>query len=190
MEKKRCDWCLKDNIYKNYHDTEWGIPIHDDKKFFEKLILDGAQAGLSWYTILVKRDNYKKAFANWDVKKVAKFDGKKVEELMQNSGIVRNRLKILSAIGNAKAFIQIQKEFGSFDKYVWSFVGNKTKVNYPKSMKEIPVTSPESDALSQDLKKRGMKFVGSTIIYAFMQAAGLVDDHLVDCFRKKIKKID
>ena len=182
--KIRCPWCEKDDLYRSYHDQEWGFPVHDDRKFFEKLILDGAQAGLSWYTILSKRENYRKAFADWDVHKVARFTERKMEKLMLDSGIVRNRLKIRSAVQNAKVFILIQKEFGSFDSYVWSFVNHRQIINYPKIMKDIPVTSPESDALSADLKKRGMSFVGSTIIYAFMQAAGLVDDHLVSCWRK------
>ncbi len=185
-EKIRCPWCEKDDLYRNYHDNEWGFPVHDDRKFFEKLILDGAQAGLSWYTILSKRENYRKAFADWDVHKVARFTEKKMEKLLLDPGIVRNRLKIKSAVQNAKVFIGIQKEFGSFDSYVWSFVNHKQIINYPNIMKEVPITSPESDALSKDLKKRGMSFVGSTIIYAFMQAAGLVDDHLFSCFRKEI----
>lgn len=184
IEKIRCPWCEKDDLYRNYHDLEWGFPVHDDRRFFEKLILDGAQAGLSWYTILSKRENYRKAFADWDVHKVARFTEKKMEKLMLDPGIVRNRLKIRSAVQNAKVFIQIQKEFGSFDSYVWSFVGCRQIINSPESMKDIPTTSPESDALSKDLKKRGMSFVGSTIIYAFMQAAGLIDDHLVSCWRK------
>lgn len=189
-EKIRCPWCEKDDLYRNYHDNEWGFPVHDDRKFFEKLILDGAQAGLSWYTILTKRENYRKAFADWDVHKVARFTEKKMEKLLLDPGIVRNRLKIKSAVQNAKVFIQIQKEFGSFDSYVWSFVNHKQIINYPKIMIEVPVTSPESDALSKDLKKRGMSFVGSTIIYAFMQAAGLLDDHLVSCFRKKANSVN
>lgn len=183
-ERIRCPWCEKDDLYRNYHDLEWGFPVHDDRKFFEKLILDGAQAGLSWYTILSKRENYRKAFADWDVHKVARFTEKKLEKLMLDPGIVRNRLKIKSAVQNARVFIQIQKEFGSFDFYVWSFVNHRQIVNSPEIMKDIRITSPESDALSKDLKKRGMSFVGSTIIYAFMQAAGLVDDHLVSCWRK------
>lgn len=183
--KVRCPWCEKDDIYRDYHDHEWGIPIHDDRTLFAKLILDSAQAGLSWYTILVRRESYREAFANWDVQKVSRFGEKEKKALLQNAGIIRNKLKIASAVNNAKAFIKIQEEFKSFNNYVWNFTSNKTIINYPKSMQEIPASSPESDALSKDLKKRGFSFVGSTIIYAFMQAAGLFDDHLVSCFRKE-----
>lgn len=180
-KKERCPWCNTDPIYIEYHDHEWGVPVHDDKKLFEFLILEGAQAGLSWLTILKRRKGYKKAFANFNVKKVANFSDEKVEELLLDPGIIRNRLKVKSAVNNAKLFLQIQKEFGSFDHYCWQFVDNKTIVNKWEKISDIPATSKESDAFSKDLKKRGFKFVGSTIIYAFMQAVGMVDDHLVNC---------
>ncbi|HYD57271.1 MAG TPA: DNA-3-methyladenine glycosylase I [Burkholderiales bacterium] len=167
-----------------YHDEEWGVPVHDDRVHFEFLTLEGAQAGLSWETILNKRENYRKAFAGFDPRKVSRFDGKKILSLMKNEGIVRNRLKIESTITNAKAFLAVQKEFGSFDAYVWRFVGGKPKVNSRRSLKDIPAKTAESDALSKDLLKRGFRFVGSTIIYAYMQATGLVDDHLNGCDRK------
>ncbi|MBL1213415.1 MAG: DNA-3-methyladenine glycosylase I [Ignavibacteriae bacterium] len=179
----RCEWCGTDPLYIKYHDEEWGVPLHDDRKLFEFLILEGAQAGLSWITILKKRENYIKAFDNFDPVKVSRFSEKKIEKLLQNPGIVRNKMKINSAVGNAKAFLKIQKEFGSFDKYIWSFVGGKPIVNKWKSLKEIPAMTRESDAMSKDLKKRGFKFVGSTICYAFMQAVGMVNDHIVKCFR-------
>jgi len=166
-----------------YHDEEWGVPLHDNRRLFEAIILDGAQAGLSWQTILNKRENYRKAFDNFNAKKIANYDGKKIEDLMQNAGIVRNRLKINSAIENAKAFLEVQKEFGSFDNYMWSFVGGKPIKNKIKTIKDIPVTTKESDALSKDLKERGFKFVGSTIMYAHMQAVGMVNDHEMSCFR-------
>ena len=167
----------------NYHDEEWGVPIHDDNTLFEFLILEGAQAGLSWTTILKKRDNYRKAYDNFDPKRVVKFSESKQQELLQNEGIVRNRLKVLASVTNAKAFLEVQKEYGSFDKYIWGFVDGKTIQNSWKSMKEIPVTTIESDRMSKDLKKRGFKFVGSTICYAFMQATGMINDHTTDCFR-------
>ncbi len=182
-EKGRCEWCGTDPLYVKYHDEEWGVPVHDDRKLFEFLILEGAQAGLSWITILKKRENYIKAFDNFDPLKVSRYSEKKIEKLLQNPGIVRNKLKINSAVGNAKAFLKIQKEYGSFDKYIWSFVGGKPIINKWKSLKEIPVTTKESDAMSKDLKKRGFKFVGSTICYAFMQAVGMVNDHTKKCFR-------
>jgi len=183
MSEKRCEWAENSYpAYEKYHDEEWGKPVHDDKTHFEFLILESAQAGLSWSTVLNKREGYRKAFADFDVEKVAKYDENKIEELIQNPEIIRNRLKINAAVNNAKLFIDVQKEFGSFNKYIWSFVGSKTIVGNWKSMKEVPATSPESDALSKDLKKRGFKFVGSTIIYAHMQATGLVNDHTVDCF--------
>ncbi|HEY9117787.1 MAG TPA: DNA-3-methyladenine glycosylase I [Roseivirga sp.] len=182
--KKRCAWCENTfDDYIKYHDEEWGVPVHDDRKHFEFLILEGAQAGLSWATILKRRDGYRAAFADFDPVEVAKFSQEKVEALLLDPGIIRNRLKVQGTVINAQKFLEVQKEFGSFDQYIWSFVGGKTIVNSPKSMKEIPATSPESDALSKDLKKRGFKFVGSTIIYAHMQACGLVNDHTVDCFR-------
>ena len=179
-----CFWATSPAMLK-YHDEEWGVPVHDDRLLFEFLILEGAQAGLSWYTILRKRENYRRAFAGFDPIKVSKFNAAKVESLMQDAGIVRNRLKILSAIQNAKSFLAVQKEFGSFDKYIWGFVGGKPIVNKIKTMKDIPVSTPISDAISKDLKKRGFKFVGSTIIYAHMQATGMVNDHLVECFRHR-----
>jgi DNA-3-methyladenine glycosylase I len=185
MSIVRCEWCGTDPLYIKYHDEEWGVPVHDDRKLFEFLILEGAQAGLSWITILKKRENYIKAFDNFDLLKVSRYSEKKIEKLLQNSGIVRNKLKINSAVSNAKAFLKIQKEFGSFDKYIWSFVGDKPIINKWKSLKEIPATTKESDTMSKDLKKRGFKFVGSTICYAFMQAVGMVNDHTVKCFKYK-----
>ncbi len=179
----RCAWSTSDPLYLTYHDEEWGVPVHDDRKLFEMLILEGAQAGLSWITILKKRENYRKAFDKFDAKKVARYDARKKQSLMKNEGIVRNRLKIDSAVGNARAFLAVQKEWGSFDRYIWQFTGGKTIVYHRKSMKEIPPTTPESDAMSKDLKKRGFRFVGSTICYAFMQATGMANDHIVGCFR-------
>ena len=181
----RCGWCVGRDFYEHYHDTEWGVPVHDDRMLFEMLILEGAQAGLSWETILKRREGYRKAFKNFDVKKVAKMSDDELEKLMQEEGIIRNRLKIFGTRKNALAFIAIQKEFGSFDAYVWSFVGGKPLQGHRKTLKDVPVTTDESDALSKDLKKRGMTFVGSTIIYAYMQAVGLVNDHVSACFRYK-----
>lgn len=183
----RCDWARND-LARQYHDEEWGVPQHDDRKLFEFLILEGAQAGLSWDTILRKRENYREAFDNFDAKKIALYDEEKQAELLQNEGIIRNRLKIASATQNAKAFLEIQKEFGSFDKYIWNFVGEKPLINKWKSLREVPAKTDISDAISKDLKKRGFNFVGSTIMYAFMQACGLVNDHLVSCFRYKETK--
>ena len=183
MEKKRCGWCLGHDNYIKYHDEEWGVPVHDDQKLFEMLTLEGAQAGLNWFTILNKREGYRKAFANFEVKKVSRFTEKKIDQLLQNPEIVRNKLKVHSTITNAKAFIQIQKEFGSFNKYIWQFVGGKPKINKWKSLKQVPAKTEESDAMSKDLKKRGFKFVGSTICYAFMQATGMVNDHITTCFK-------
>ena len=181
--KIRCRWAPPDDsLYTAYHDKEWGVPVHDDRKLFEFLILEGAQAGLSWSTILHKRENYRKAFARFDPRKVAAFTRSDVARLMKDAGIVRNRLKIESAIGNAKAFLAVKNEFKSFDRYIWSFVGGKPKKNQWQSG-QVPATTPESDAMSKDLKKRGFRFVGSTICYAFMQATGMVDDHHVKCFR-------
>ncbi len=181
---KRCEWVPEGNdLYADYHDQEWGVPIHDERDLFEFLILEGAQAGLSWITILKKRENYRKAYDNFAPAIVATYDDKKILELLDNPGIVRNRLKINASIGNAKAFLAVQKEFGSFDKYIWQFVGGKPIVNKWQSLREVPASTAESDAMSKDLKKRGFKFVGSTICYAFMQAAGLVNDHTTDCFR-------
>lgn len=188
MEKERCPWCLGDPIYIDYHDNEWGVPLHDDQRLFEMLVLEGAQAGLSWITVLKKRDNYRKAFDRFDAKKIAKYDDKKIEELLQNEGIIRNRLKVNAAITNAKAFLQVQKEFGTFDRYIWQFVGGKPIVNKRSSMKEIPARTDESDAMSKDLLKRGFKFVGSTICYAYMQATGMVNDHMVSCYRYRQAK--
>lgn len=178
----RCGWA-KNDLAIHYHDTEWGVPLHDERSLFEFLILEGAQAGLSWDTILKKRENYRKAFDNFNVKKVAKYGDEKIAELLSNEGIIRNRLKIHSAIRNANAFIAVQKEFGTFDKYIWGFVGGKPIVNKRKELSDIPATSDVSDAISKDLKKRGFNFVGSTIIYAHMQTTGMVNDHLVSCFR-------
>ena len=182
-EKIRCPWCLKFEQYIEYHDNEWGIPVHDDRTHFEFLILEGAQAGLSWSTILKKRQGYRKAFANFDVQKVSRFTEARIEKILQDPGIIRNKLKVRAAVNNAKRFLEVQKEFGSFDKYIWSFVGGKPVINRRKSLSEVPATTPQSDALSKDLIKRGFKFVGSTVIYAHMQACGLINDHLVDCFR-------
>jgi DNA-3-methyladenine glycosylase I len=182
-EKFRCPWCLSFDQYIKYHDEEWGVPVHDDRTHFEFLILEGAQAGLSWSTILKKREGYRKAFAGFDPAKVAKFTESKLEKLLLDPGIVRNRLKVYAAVNNAKRFLEVQKEFGTFDKYIWSFVGGKPIINRRKSISQVPATTKESDALSQDLIKRGFKFVGSTVIYAHMQACGLVNDHLVDCWR-------
>lgn len=182
---QRCVWCLSDPLYVKYHDEEWGTPVHDDKKLFEFLILESFQAGLSWLTILKKRENFRKAFSGFDVKKVAAYDEKKFLLLMQDAGIIRNRLKILAAINNAQRFIEIQKEFGSFDKYVWSFTGGKTIQNKIKTASDVRATSTISDAMSADMGKRGFKFRGSTICYAFMQAVGMVNDHVENCWRKK-----
>lgn len=190
-EKIRCSWCLGFDQYVRYHDEEWGVPVHDDRVHFEFLILEGAQAGLSWSMILKKREGYRKVFADFDPAKVARFTEARLEKILLNPGIVRNRLKVYAAVNNAKQFLKIQKEFGSFDRYIWQFVVGKPIVNKRKSLKEVPATTPESDALSKDLIKRGFKFVGSTVIYAHMQACGLVNDHVVDCFRfnetKKLK---
>lgn len=181
MANIQCTWPGEDALMLQYHDEEWGVPVHDDRKLFEFLVLDAFQAGLSWKTILYRRKNFAKAFANFDYKKVAKFDEAKEQELLQDEGIIRNKLKVKGTIINAKLFLEVQKEFGSFDKYIWQFTGGKTVNNKRKATSEIPATSPESDAMSKDLKKRGFKFVGSTICYAFMQAAGMVNDHLVTC---------
>ncbi len=184
MAKKRCHWVGQGkDFYDAYHDEEWGVPVHDDRTHFEFLILEGAQAGLSWETILKRRSAYRKAFKNFDPVKVARMTDAALEKLMKDQAIIRNRLKIFAARKNARAFLAIQKEFGSFDRYVWNFVGGKPVINRRRKPSDIPATSKESDALSKDLKKRGMSFVGSTIIYAHMQATGLVNDHLVDCFR-------
>ena len=187
---KRCDWTGDDELYCQYHDKEWGVPIHDDKKLFELLILEGAQAGLSWITVLRKRDNYRKAFDNFDISKILKYDDNKINELLQNEGIIRNRLKICSVISNAKAFREIQEEYGSFDNYIWSYVNNKPICNKWKNVSEIPATTDLSDKISKDLKDRGFKFIGSTIIYAYMQSIGMVNDHILSCsFRTQNKTI-
>ena len=178
---ERCGWVGEDELMIRYHDREWGRPVHDDRKLFEFLILESFQAGLSWRTILHKRENFRKAFANFDPKKVAKFDAKKFDSLMQDAGIIRNRLKILAAINNAQRFLETQREFGSFDAYVWSFSKGKRIINKPRSLKDLPTRSTLSDAMSEDMGKRGFKFRGTTICYAFMQAVGIVDDHLVGC---------
>lgn len=187
MEKmvKRCEWCQNDLLMVKYHDEEWGVPVHDDRKLFEYMVLDAFQAGLSWKTILHKRENFRKAFDDFNPEKIAKYSSKKVEKLMNDSGIIRNKLKIMATITNARAFINIQKEFGSFDKYIWQFTSHKKIKNKYKTINEIPAKSKESDSMSNDLKKRGFKFVGSTICYAFMQAAGMVNDHTTACFRYK-----
>jgi len=180
----RCGWATGEN-YIAYHDTEWGVPVHDDRTLFEFLILEGAQAGLSWSTILNKRETYRKAFSGFDAGKVARYDEAKVAALLENPGIVRNRLKVRSAISNAKAFLALQAEFGSFDCYIWSFTGGQPIQNRRRSLKDVPARTEEADAMSKDLRKRGFNFVGSTICYAFMQATGMVNDHLVTCFRYK-----
>ena len=185
MNKNRCAWCEKDDLYRNYHDNEWGKPVYNDATLFEFLILETFQAGLSWHTILKKRENFRKAFDQFDVKKVAAYNDKKLQILIEDTGIIRNQLKIKSAVSNAQAFIKIQEEFGSFSKYIWAFVDGKPIDNKPQTLKDVPATTPLSDALSKDLKKRGFKFVGSTVIYAHMQATGMVNDHVVDCFTRK-----
>ena len=184
MEVVRCAWCEKNDLYRNYHDQEWGKPIYDDETIFEFLILESFQAGLSWYTILAKRENFRAAFDYFDYQKIAQYSEEKVEELIQNAGIIRNRLKILATINNAQKFMEVQKEFGSFSKYIWGFVNHEPIVNRPKTLKEVPATTEISDALAKDLKKRGFKFMGSTVVYAHMQATGMVNDHVEDCFVK------
>jgi len=181
--KRRCPWCAANPLQTAYHDREWGVPVHHDRRWFEFLILEGAQAGLSWDTILRKRGHYRKAFARFDPRKVARFGRRECAALMKNPGIVRNRLKIASAVSNARAFLAVQREFGSFDRYIWRFVSGKPKRNRWRAAKQVPAATPESDAMSRDLKKRGFRFVGSTICYALMQATGMVNDHLVTCFR-------
>lgn len=185
METKiRCAWCEKDDLYRDYHDNEWGNPVYDDNKLFEFLVLETFQAGLSWYTILAKRENFRKAFDHFDYKKVAKYDEEKTESLMQDAGIIRNGLKIKATISNAVAFMKVQEEFGSFSKYIWGFTGGKPIDNNPKNLKDVPAVTEISDALSKDLKKRGFKFVGSTVVYAHMQATGMVNDHVADCWKR------
>jgi DNA-3-methyladenine glycosylase I len=181
----RCPWVdLSKGEYVEYHDKEWGVPVYDDRLIFEFLSLESAQAGLSWLTVLKKRENYRKAFENFEPKKIARFDQAKIEELLLNPGIIRNRLKIEATVNNARKFLEVQKEFGSFSKYIWGFVGGKPKINKIRKLSDYPATSKESDALSKDLKQRGFKFLGSTICYAHMQATGMVNDHSLDCFRK------
>ena len=181
--KTRCEWAGSDPLYTAYHDEEWGVPEHDDRRLFEFMLLDGAQAGLSWLTILKKRKNYRKAFDGFDPERVARFGERKVRALLANGGIIRNRLKIRSAIQNAKAYLEVQREFGSFDAYIWRFVGGKPKRNSWRTLREIPARTAESESMSKDLRRRGFTFVGPVICYAFMQAAGMVNDHVVSCFR-------
>lgn len=182
-EKIRCGWCVGDPLYEAYHDREWGVPLKEDAGIFEFLILETFQAGLSWITILRKRENFRRAFDNFDYKKIAAYTEDKMDSLMQDSGIVRNRLKIIATVSNAQAFMKVQEEFGSFSKYIWAFVDHQPVQNSRKELKELPATTATSDALSKDLKKRGFKFVGSTVVYAHMQATGMVNDHLTSCFR-------
>lgn len=184
-EKIRCPWCGDDPLYIRYHDEEWGVPNHDDRRWFEKLVLEGMQAGLSWITVLRKREAYRAAFDNFDVHKVAAYDEVKIDSLMQNAGLIRNRLKMGSAVKNARAFIAVQAEFGSFDAYIWRFVGGQTIINQFSQMSDIPAVTPQAEAMSKDLKKRGFTFVGPTICYAMMQASGMVNDHLTTCWRRE-----
>lgn len=184
-EKNRCPWADNDPIYRQYHDTEWGVPLHQDKRLFEFLILEGAQAGLSWITVLKKRPHYRKVFDRFDPKKVIHYGSRKIKYLLSDPGIIRNRLKIESTITNAKAFLKVKEEFRTFDQYIWQFVSHKPMVRHWEKMAHVPALTPESDAMSMDLKKRGFRFVGSTICYAFMQATGMVNDHLVSCFRHR-----
>ncbi|MEC4050206.1 DNA-3-methyladenine glycosylase I [Flavobacterium sp. SUN046] len=181
----RCTWCEKDDLYRNYHDQEWGKPIYDDQQLFEFLILETFQAGLSWYMVLAKRENFKKAFAYFDYKKVAQFDEDKIQELLLDAGIIRNKLKVRAAVSNAIAFMKVQEEFGSFSNYIWKFTEGKPIDNCPKTLREVPASTPLSDAISKDLKKRGFKFVGTTVVYAHMQATGMVNDHVVDCWTRQ-----
>ena len=186
MENKtRCAWCEKDDLYRNYHDNEWGKPVYDDETIFEFLILETFQAGLSWYTVLSKRENFRKAFDNFDLIKIANYSEDKMAELAEDTGIIRNKLKIKATVTNAKAFLKVQEEFGTFSKYIWGFVDGKPIDNQPKTLSEVKATTPISDALSKDLKKRGFKFVGSTVMYAHMQATGMVNDHVMDCWTRK-----
>jgi DNA-3-methyladenine glycosylase I len=185
----RCEWCGNDPLYIKYHDEEWGRPEHDDRKLFEMLLLEGAQAGLSWITVLRKRENYRKAFSNFNPGRIAEYDEKKVYELLNNPGIIRNKLKVNAFIINSRKFLEVKKEFGTFDKYIWRFVNHKPIVNKYKSLEELPAFTEESDNMSKDLKKRGFKFVGSTICYAYMQACGMVNDHVTGCFlHEKVQK--
>lgn len=188
VTRRRCGWAGDKPHMIRYHDEEWGRPVHDDRRHFEMLLLEGAQAGLTWDTVLRRRDGYRKAFAGFDPAKVARFTAGRKASLLKDPGIIRNRLKIDSAVANARAFLAVAKEFGSFDRYVWGFVGGTPKINRWATMTQLPATTPESDALSKDLKKRGFRFVGSTIVYAYMQAIGMVDDHVMDCFRKRRRR--
>ncbi|WP_285269547.1 DNA-3-methyladenine glycosylase I [Kaistella rhinocerotis] len=181
MEKIRCAWCEKDDLYRKYHDEEWGVPVFNDQTIFEFLVLESFQAGLSWHTILKKRENFRSVFDDFNYKKIAHYSEEKVEELMQDAGIIRNRLKILAAINNAQRFVEVQQEFGTFSKYIWNFVDGKPVINHPQILKDVPATSTISDRLAKDLKKRGFKFLGSTVMYAHMQATGMVNDHVADC---------
>ena len=183
MNKQRCAWAGDDALYRHYHDAEWGVPLHDDQRLFEFLILEGAQAGLSWITILRKRDNYRAAFDDFDAKRIAAYDANKIESLLQDAGIVRNRLKVAAGVTSAQKFLAVQSEFGSFDKFIWQFVDGKPRQNNWRSPDFVPVSTPESDAMSKELKRRGFKFVGTTICYAYMQAVGMVNDHTTNCFR-------
>ena len=184
MNKNRCKWCVGIPIYEAYHDHEWGVPVYDDQKLFEFLILETFQAGLSWITILKKRENFRAAFDQFDYQKIALYNETKIQELLQDSGIIRNQLKVRSAVSNAIAFMEVQQEFGSFSQYIWQFTDGKPIVNQPQTLKDISATTPLSDAISKDLKKRGFKFVGSTVVYAHMQATGMVDDHVADCWKR------
>jgi len=183
--KHRCAWCEKDDLYRNYHDNEWGKPVYDDATIFEFLILETFQAGLSWYTVLAKRENFRKAFDQFDWNTIANYSEEKMAELAEDTGIIRNKLKIKATVTNAQAFLKVQEEFGSFSKYIWGFVDGKPIDNQPQTLKDVPATTPISDALSKDLKKRGFKFVGSTVVYAHMQATGMVNDHVMNCFTRK-----
>ena len=185
IDKNRCGWCQGDALYEKYHDEEWGRPVYDDSKLFEFLLLETFQAGLSWITILRKRENFRRAFDYFDYKKIAAYGDKKIQELLSDAGIIRNKLKVYAAVTNAQAFMEVQKEFGSFSKYFWGFTDGKPVVNNFASLKEIPATTPLSDAISKDMKKRGFKFVGSTVIYAHMQATGMVNDHVLDCWTRE-----
>jgi DNA-3-methyladenine glycosylase I len=184
-EKLRCDWCLKEQVYIDYHDLEWGYPVHNDQKLFEAIVLDAFQAGLSWLTILKRRESFRKAFDGFNPEKIARYSDKKIFKLMNDEGIIRNKQKIEAAVTNARIFLNVQEEFGSFDKYIWQFTGYKTIINRPKTLKDLPAQSKESDLMSKDMRSKGFKFAGSTICYAFMQAVGMVDDHLQHCWRKK-----
>jgi DNA-3-methyladenine glycosylase I len=186
-DKIRCGWCGNDALYQEYHDTEWGVPVYDDQKLFEFLILESFQAGLSWITILRKRENFKLAFDGFDWQKIAQYNEAKIQELLQNEGIIRNKLKVHAAVTNAQLFMQVQKEFGSFSNYLWKFVSGKPQINHPKTLKEVTATTPLSDAISKDLKKRGFKFMGSTVMYAYLQATGVVNDHITTCWKSTQK---